>query len=167
MMRVLSLPPIGILVAMPVLLHPTSGFAAVGAVAGILCGAGALGRVPALVTAGGSLTLVQYTVALRLNGAPSSLLGAVGLSVALVLVLDLSDFLRRFHGATLTPPARRRQARHWVASAGLGALGAAAVGSVAALVRIGAPPGLYPLLAAAGALVAVAGAAGAVWRRGS
>ncbi len=164
-MRAFSLVPIVILAGLPVLIHPTSGFAAVGAVAGILCAAGALGRLRPLVTAGGSLTLIQYALALALTGGRSSLPSAIVLGVALALVLDVSDFLHRFHGAVLTPPALRCQAKHWIVIALLGALTSGALVAVAALVRISGPPALHTLLAAAGALAAAAGVAGAVLRR--
>jgi hypothetical protein len=163
MMRALPLIPIVTLAGLPVLIHPTSGFAAVAAVAGSLCAAGALARWRPLVTAGGSLTLIQYTVALA--GSRSRLVSAIVLGVSLALVLDVSEFSGRFHGAAITAPVLRRQARHWIASASLGALTATALAAVAAFVRISGPPALPPLLAAIGALAAAAGVAGAVWRR--
>lgn len=165
MMRALSLIPIVILVALPALVLPTPGVAAIGALAGLLCAAGALGRLRALVTAGGSLALIQYALALWVADAPSNLLGAAALGVVLALVLDVADFLRRFPGATLTPPALRRQVRHWIASALLGALAATALAAVATLIGLGGPPALSPILAAAGALGAAAGVAGALRQR--
>ncbi len=92
-------------------------------------------------------------------------MSAVVLGVSLALVLDVSEFAGRFHGAMLTPPVLRRQARHWIASALLGALTATVLAGIGALVRISGPPALPPLLAAVGALATAAGVAGAVWRR--
>jgi len=163
MMRVLALIPIAILAGLPVLAHPTSGFATVAAVAGGLCAAGAFARWRPLVTAGASLTLIQYTVSLI--GARGSVASAIVLGVAVALVLDVSEFVSRFHGVALGPRILRHQARHWIVSGALGALAALALAAVAALVRIGGPPALPPLLAAVGALVTALGAAGAVWRR--
>lgn len=165
--RALALLSMVVLVTIPTLGHLNSGSVAVAALAGALCVAGVLGRVSALVTAGASLTLVQYTLTLVITDAPASVLGAVGFGVTLALVVDVSEFCRRFHGATVSPSAWRGQARHWLVSVAVGAGLASSVGAVAVLIRIGAPPGLYPLLAAAGALVTVAGVAGAVWRRAS
>ncbi len=163
-MRAFSLIPIVALAGLPVLIHPTSGFAAVAGVAGSLCAAGAFARWRPLVTAGGSLTLIQYTVALI--GARSSLVSAIVLGVSLTLVLDVSEFVGRFQGTAMSAPVLRRQARHWITSASLGALTAVALAAVATFVRISGPPALPPLLAAVGALAAAAGVAGAVWRRG-
>jgi hypothetical protein len=163
MMRALSLIPIVVVAGLPVLIHPTSGFAAVAAAAGSLCAAGTFIRWRPLVTAGGSLTLIQYTVALI--GARSSPVSAIVLGVSLALLLDVSEFGGRFHGAALTPPVLRRQARHWITSASLGALTAVVLAAVATFVRISGPPALPPLVAAVGALAAAAGVAGAVWRR--
>ena len=162
-MRALTVFAIVALAGLPVMIHPTSGFAAVAAAAGSLCAAGAFARWRPLVTAGGSLTLIQYTVALV--GARSSLVSAIVLGVSLTLVLDVSEFAGRFHGAAMTVPVLRRQARHWIASASLGALTAVVLAAVASFVRISGPPTLPPLLAAVGALAAAAGVAGAVWRQ--
>lgn len=162
MMRALTLIPIVALAGLPVMIHPTSGFAAVAAVAGSVCAAGAFARWRPLVTAGVSLTLIQYTVALV--GARSSLVSAIVLGVSLTLVLDVSEFAGRFHGAAMTTPVLRRQARHWIASASLGALTSLALAAVATFVRISGPPALPPLLAALSALATAAGVAGAVWR---
>jgi hypothetical protein len=163
MMRAVSLIPIVIVAGVPVLIHPSPGYAAVAAVAAAVCAAGAFLRWRPLVTAGGAIALIQYTVAL--TGLRASLVSAVVLGVSLALVLDVSEFFGRFHGAELTPPVLRRQARHWIAGALLGAFTAIVLAGVGALVRIGGPPALPPLLAAVGALATAAGVAGAVWRR--
>jgi hypothetical protein len=163
MTRGLTLLPIAALSGLPVLVHPTSGFAIVAAMAGSLCAVGAFARWRPVVTAGAALTLIQYTAALV--GTPANLASAIGLGVVLVLLLDVSEFVGRFHGAALGPRVLRRQARHWIASGALGTLAAAGLAAVPALVRIGGPPALPPLLAVIGALVTALGVAGAVWRR--
>jgi len=159
MMRALALAPIVVLAGVPVLMRPTAAFAGVGAAAMILCAAGVFLRWRPVVTAGASLALILYAVALV--GARSNLASAIVLGVSLALVLDAFEFARRFHGAVVTGPALRRQARHWVASVMLGVLVTTALAGAAALVRISGPPALYPILAAVGALVAIAGIAGA------
>jgi hypothetical protein len=163
MTRAIALVPIVALAGLPVLLRPSSGHAAAALAAAALCAAGVLARWRPLVTAGGSLTLIQYTVALASRRmSPAS---AVALGVSLALVLDVSEFAGRFHGLAPSAPVLGRQARHWIASALLGALAAAALAILGALVRIGGPPALPPLLGALGALAAAVGVAGAVWRR--
>ena len=159
-MRALALVPIVLLAGLPVMMRPSAAFAGISAAAAILCAAGVFMRWRPLVTAGASLTVLLYT--LTLVGARSSLASAIVLGVSLVLVLDVSEFVRRFHGAVVTMSALRRQARHWVASATLGVLTTTALAAVAALVRVSGPPALYPVLAAVGALAAIAGIAGAV-----
>ncbi|HYB41134.1 MAG TPA: hypothetical protein VEL75_05155 [Candidatus Methylomirabilis sp.] len=161
----LSLIPIAVLAGLPALVYPSSGSAAIGAGAGILCAVGVAGRVPSLVTAGASIALIQYALALALAAPRARPAGAVVLGVALAVLLELSDFHRRFHGAAPTPRATRLQLRHCLAGASVGALAAAALGVVATAVRVGGSPVLYPLLAAAGALAAAAGVAGALGRR--
>jgi hypothetical protein len=167
MMRALTLIPIAVMAGVPVLMRPNSAFAGIGAAAAVLCMAGVFLRWRPLVTAGASLALMLY--ALALFGARSSLVSAIVLGVSLTLVLDVSEFARRFHGAVVTGPAWHRQARHWVATAALGAVTTAALASVATLVKVSGPPTLFPILAAVGALAALAGIAGAVasGRRGA
>ena len=165
MIRLLPLIPIAALASAPVFLLPAPACAAVAAVAAVLCAVGALIRLRVLVTAGASLALVLYAAALAVTDAPPNALGAAAVGVALVLVLDVSDFARRFRDTSLTPGAWLAQIRHWAATAALGALGALALAAAPALVRLGGPPALYPFLAAAGALAAAAGIAGAVWHR--
>jgi hypothetical protein len=167
MMRGVTLIPIAIMAGVPVLMRPSSAFACIGAAAAVLCMAGVFLRWRPLVTAGASLALMLY--ALALFRARSSLVSAIVLGVSLALVLDVSEFARRFHGAVVTGPAWYRQARHWVATAVLGVVTTAALASVATLVKVSGPPTLFPILAAVGVLAAIAGLAGAVTsgRRGA
>jgi hypothetical protein len=160
MMRALTLIPIAVIAGVPVLMRPSSAFAGIGAAAAVLCMAGVFLRWRPLVTAGASVALMLY--ALALFRARSSLASAIVLGVSLPLVLDVSEFLRRFHGAVVTRPVWSRQARHWVATAILGVVTSAALAAVATLVKVSGPPALFPILAAVGALAAVAGIAGAV-----
>jgi hypothetical protein len=160
MMRVFTLIPIAVMAGVPVLMRPSSTVAAIGAGAAVLCLAGVFLRWRPLVTAGAALALMLY--ALTLVGARPSLWSAIFLGVSLALVLDVSEFVRRFHGAGVTRPALGRQARHWVATATLGVVTTAALASVATLVKVSGPPALFPVLAAVGALAALAGIAGAV-----
>jgi len=164
-MRLLPLIPIAVLTSAPALVLPTPGSAAVAAGAALLCAAGAILRQRFLVTAGASVTLVQYALALAATGSPPRPVSAAVLGTALALVLDTADFARRFDGVALTASARRRQLGHWAAVAGLGALSVFALAAAAQVVRIGAPPPFYPIAAAAGALAAAAGIAGTLKHR--
>ena len=160
MMRAITLIPIAVVAGVPVLMRPSSPFAGIGAAAAVLCMAGVLLRWRPLVTAGASLALMLY--ALALFGARSSLVSAIVLGVSLTLLVDVSEFARRFHETAVTRPAWSRQALHWGATAILGAVTAAALASIATLIKISGPPALLPILAAVGALAALAGIAGAV-----
>lgn len=165
MMLALCLVPVLVAVALPLVALPTPAIATLGALAALLCGVGALGRMRPLVTAGAAVVLMQYALVLVLAGSPPDLVRAAVLGVALALVLDMADVRRRFHACTLSAPARRGLVRHWVVSAGLGALAAFTLAAAATLVRLDGPPALYPILAAGGALGAAAGAVGALRRR--
>ena len=63
MIRALCLVPIGVAVALPVLVLPSPGSGMIGALAGVLCGVGVLGGWRRLVLAGGALVLVHYALA--------------------------------------------------------------------------------------------------------
>jgi len=160
MMRAITLIPIAVVAGVPVLMRPSSPFAGIGAAAAVLCMAGVLLRWRPLVTAGASLALMLY--ALALFGARSSLVSAIVLGVSLALALDVSEFARRFHGTVVTMPAWSRQVRHWVATALLGVVTTAALASLATRVKVSGPPALFPILAVVGALAVLAGIAGAV-----
>jgi hypothetical protein len=162
MIQALPLIPIIVLVGVPVLVLPMSLIGTLGALAGLSCAAGTLGRARPLVTTGGSLALVQYALALSLAGGPPSLLGAAAFGVALVLVLDVTEFVRRFRRATLAPPAVWRQVRHWIGSTVTGALVAVALATVATALGVSGRGALSPLLAAIAALGTVAGVIGAL-----
>jgi hypothetical protein len=160
----LPLIPIAVLVGLPVLVLPVSVIGALGVLAGLACAAGALPRARPLVTVGASLALGQYALALSLAAAPPSFLGAAVFGVALVLVLDVTEFVRRFRGATLTPSARWRQVVHWAGSAALGVFVALALATLATALRVGGLAAVSPLLAALAALGAVVGVLGALRR---
>jgi len=165
MIRALCLVPIAVAGAVPVLVLPTPAIALLGGAALLLCGAGVLGRAQPLVTASGALAVIQYALALSLAEPGPDLVGAAVLGVALLLVLDMADFWRRFHGATVAASAWRRQAGHWILGSVLGALAALLLAAAPSVVRFEGPPALHPLLAAASALGVAAGLMGALGQR--
>jgi hypothetical protein len=165
MIRALCLVPIGVAVALPVLVLPSPGSGMLGALAGVLCGVGVLGGWRRLVLAGGVLVLVHYALALWITAPPASIAMAVALGVGLVLVADVAEFLHRFPGAAVAPSALWRQCRHWIVVPVLGALAAFAVGAGSGLVGLAGPPILYPILAALAALGVTVGVLGAVGAR--
>src|SRR5262249_44273574 len=106
MMHALALAPIVVPARAPVLMRPRAALPGVAGVAALVCAAGVFLRWRPFVTAGASLALILYAVALV--GARSHLASAIVLGVSLTLVLDVFEFTRRFHGAVVTGPALMR-----------------------------------------------------------
>jgi hypothetical protein len=161
--RALPLIPMVVLVGLPVITLPLLGIAVPAGAAALAIGAGAFGGVGPLVAAGAALALIDYGLALWLTAAPADPLGAALFGVALVLVLETADFHRRFRGAIVSAAALRGQAFRWAVGAVLGLVAATALAALA-LVGLRLPPGMAPLLAAAGAIGVIAGVAGALSR---
>lgn len=152
------------LVGYPLAILPSKAVAVIASAALALCVLGIAARFTPVLTAGVALALGEYTLALSLSAGPPRLAGAVGVAVVVALLLEVSDFDRRFRHVAIGRFVIASQLRYWAV---FGALG-----GTAALVLVGAASALNsvvrlpyaPLLAAAGALAAL-GAAAVVLRR--
>jgi len=164
-LRVGALVPLSVLVGVPLAIWPAGAVAALAALAGLLCAVGIAAGARTFVLAGAAAALVEYALALAASAGPPRPLAAAVLGVALALLLDAADFLRRFRGAHLTTRALLGQARHWLTSASLGALAAVALATLAGRVQVSGPPTLTAALAALAAIGVTAGVAGAARRR--
>jgi hypothetical protein len=159
-----ALVPAVVLVAVPLGVRPAAGVWALGALAALLCAGGIATAARTLVVAGAAVALLEYASALAVSTDAPSPLAAVAIGVALALLLDVAELLRRFRGARLTGRALRAQARHWLSTAALGALAAVALAAVPGRVQVSGPPVLIAALTALAALGALAGMAGAARR---
>ncbi|MSP50639.1 MAG: hypothetical protein EXQ95_15110 [Alphaproteobacteria bacterium] len=110
----------------------------------------------AAAAAGGALALAAYALALWSSQASPGLLDALAVGVALVLVVETTDFARTFRGAEVAPAIVAAVHRGWAAAAVLGAIGVILLAGAVSLADLGAPPVFRPLLAGAGALLALA-----------
>jgi hypothetical protein len=147
------------LVGLPFLAAPSWLVGTLGAVAAVLCAAGILVLSIPLLALGASLGLIQYALALWLSAGPPDLLVALGLGVALSLLLQVVEFGGRFRGAALAPGVVREQIRDWVATEAVAATAGIVLTIVAGSVTFDLPPPAYPAVAAVGALGAFLGAA--------
>jgi len=113
-----------------------------------------------LVTAGASLALIAYALALVITRPPVDPIAAIMLGATLVLLLALVHFADRAQGAVIGPSVIASQIRHWlvIVAAGVVAAVALTAGGVAlgAALRGAALPAVI-VVAALGALMAVAG----------
>jgi hypothetical protein len=161
--------PILLMAMVPVWTAATAPVVAIEVVASLLCGAGVIVAATAPVTAGATLGIIGYTVALCLQGAGRvDVIGATVFGFALLFLLDWSEFARRFHGADVAREVLRAQAVYWL---GRAAIVAAAVMALilGGFVLSALVPGVgRPIVAGIGAVLAVAGAlhAGIIRRPG-
>jgi hypothetical protein len=167
MSRYLLLIPVAWLVAQPVGLLPVRPIATLAALAGLLCVTGVLWRSIALVSAGGTVALVAYALALWLAASPLDMPGTLAFGVALWLIVNGTDFARRFHGASVHRSAVRRQLRYWVEVTATSSMVVIVFDVLARLLAFAAPQPVYAVIAALGALGAVMGVVGMLRRETS
>jgi hypothetical protein len=148
------------LVGLPLLVAPSALVAAVGAAAAAL-GAVAVARLSLrLATAGATLAVLEYALALWLAAASPEILTAVAIAVALAVLLDVIEFAARSRDAAMDPRLIRRQVRYWVGSTTLGAAVAVALAVGGGALGSALPAWGHPAAAAVGVLVAFGGAVG-------
>lgn len=115
MIRCWLMVPILLMAAVPVWTAATAPVLAIEAVACLLCGAGVIIGATTPVTAGAMLGIIGYTVALCLQSdGRVDVAGATVFGFALLFLLDLSEFARRFRGADVAKEVLRTQVIYWL-----------------------------------------------------
>lgn len=145
------------LTGIPLLTGPSGVIAALGVSAAALCAAGILRPSVPLLTAGASLSLAEYALALWLSAGPLDVAGAVGFGVILATLFQVVEFAARFRGATVDPRVLRGQIRYWTGTGLLGAGAAMLMAIGAGGVPLRLPPAAYPVAGALGALAVFVG----------
>lgn len=146
--------------ALPVSVMPSPPVTWLAGGALVVGGAGVIVRVVPLVTAGASLGLIAYALALVIARPALSAVAASALGAALVLLLALARFGAGVRGAALGPRVVAGQLRRWLTVAAVGAGAAVALAAVAAALRAplqGVALPVVVIAAAVGALMTVAG----------
>jgi hypothetical protein len=126
MLRPAALVLLVILGAIPVAVLPEAPVTWVAVVAMIVGGAGVMVLAVRIVTAGASLGVIAYALALALARPPLDPAAAMAFGATLVLLLALVHFAARVRGAVVAPAVGRAQVRQWLVTVALG-LGAAMV----------------------------------------
>ena len=160
MIRLAAAVLLAVLAAVPVSVMPSPPVTWLAGGALVVGGAGVIARVVPLVTAGASLALIGYALALVIARPAMNAVAASALGATLVLLLALVHFAGRVRGAALGPRVVAGQLRQWVAVAALGGGAALALTAVAAALRAALPGVALPIVviaAALGALMTVAG----------
>lgn len=161
--------PVLLMATVPVWTAATGPVLAIEAVACLLCGAGIIIGATTPVTAGAMLGIVGYTLALCLQtDGHVDVVGATVFGFALLFLLDLSEFARRFRGADVAREVLRAQAIYWLGRAAItaGAVMALTLGGF--VLSVWVPGAGRAIVAGIGAVLALAGAlhAGIVRRPG-
>jgi hypothetical protein len=161
--------PILLMAMVPVWTAPTLPVLAIEIVACLLCGAGVIIGATTPVTAGATLGVIGYTVALCLQtGSGVDVVGATVFGFALLFLLDLSEFARRFRGADIAKEVLRAQTVYWLGRAAMIAAAIMALTLGGFMLSVLVPGAGRAIVAGIGAVLALAGAlhAGIVRRPG-
>ncbi len=150
--------PIVVMAMVPIWTAPSAPVVAIQSIACLFCALGLLRERVGPVTAGGSLAIIGYAVALWSANAGVDVIGAAIFGLAVLTLLDLSEFARRFRGAAIANEVMRAQAAYWLGRAAViaGAIALLALGGSAVAAII--PGSGRAAIAGLGAAIAFAGA---------
>jgi hypothetical protein len=151
-----------VLVAFPVAVLPAAPVTWLAVVALAVAGAGiAMLSVP-VVTAGATLALITYALALVIAQPPVDPVAAIGVGADALVLLALVQFAGHAQGALLGPAVLAGRLRQWLAAAGLGVAVTGALVTVATVLGLVLRDATLPVVAAAAALGALLAMAGLV-----
>lgn len=160
MMRLAAAILVAVLVALPLTVLASAPVTWLVVPALVVGGAGVVALSVPLVTAGASLALIAYALALVIVRAPFDPVAAIAFGATLVLLLALVHFAGRVHGAAIGPSVITSQIRHWLVIVAAGVVAAVVLTAAAAALGFtlrGAALPVVVVVAALGALVTVAG----------
>jgi hypothetical protein len=149
--------PLVVAAVVPIWTGPTASVVVIESAALLLCALGIAGAVRAPLTAGCVVAVIGYAVALCSRSDGLDVMGGAIFGLAVLFLLDLSEFARRFQGAEIAKGVLRAQLAYWLERA------AAISGIVMALALAGfvvsllVPSGGRAIAAGLGALLAFAG----------
>ncbi len=160
MMRLAAAMLVAALIAFPLSVSPAPPFIWLAAAALVVGGAGVMALSVPLVTAGASLALIVYTLALVIARAAVDPVAGTAFGATVVLLLALVHFAGRVRGAAVAGPVVAAQIRQWLAIVAAGVVAAlvltAAAAALGGALRGAALP-VVVLAAALGALLTAAG----------
>ena len=160
--------PMSVMAAVPIWTAGAAPVVAIEAAACLFCAFGIFGARTGPVTAGCVLAIIGYAVALWSAGAGVDIVGATLFGLALLLLVDLSEFVRRFAGADIANDVLWAQTGYWLGRAAIIAGAVAALAAGGFILSLLVPGAGRAAVAGLGAVLAVAGAlrAGIVRRPG-
>jgi len=139
----------------PVSIKPTWLVGALAMATELFCIVGLLWRSLSATLAGCVLAVTTLALALWWGAASMSVFGAIAFGLALLLLLDATDFARRFAGAQVDDFAWRSQIAWWIGRGALCFVAGILLTLVASVLELVLPASGRPMIAAAGALIAI------------
>jgi len=168
MLRLPAAALLALVVAFPLAALPAGPVAWLAGLALVLGGVGVVVLSVTLVTVGGSLALVAYTLTLVIMRPAVDPVAAAALGAALVLLLALVHLAAHLDGAAVDRAVVARQVRGWLAVVALGVAvaGALTAGAIALAATVnGATLPVVVVAAALGAVLTAAGVTALVTAR--
>ena len=159
--------PIIVITGLPVWTVPLAPVLLIEAAAGLFCVLGILRRALTPVTTGGALATIGYALALWSGDAGVDIIGAAVFGVALLVLLDLSDATRRWHGADIAAEVVRAQLVYWLGRTAIIVAAVALLSLCGAVLAMLVPAGGRAIVAGLGVLIAFAAALYAGLGRGA
>ena len=148
--------PIIVIAGLPVWTTPSAPVLLIEAAAVLLCALGIVRYALVPVTAGGALATIGYALALWSGSAGVDIVGAAVFGIALLVLLDLSDGARRWHGADIAAEVVRAQLAYWFGRTAIAAAAVALLSLCGAVLAVLVPAGGRAIVAGLGVLIAFA-----------
>jgi hypothetical protein len=150
--------PLALMTAVPIWTAPSLLTTAIEAVACLICVLGILRSRTGPVTAGCVMATIGYTLALWVTGPGVDVVGGAIFGLALLFLLDLHEFARRFRGADVAREVLRSQTAYWLGRIVVVAGAVLVLTAGGFLLSLAVPGAGRAVLAALGAALAFAGA---------
>ena len=150
------------IVIVPVSVKATWPIGALAFASGLFCIIGLLWRSFGATLTGCVLAVIALALALWWGAASMSVFGAVAFGLVLLLLLDITDYTRRFAGAQVDAFAWRAQVAWWIGRGALCLVAGILFTLIASALALVLPTSGRAMIAAMGALVAILAALSAM-----
>ena len=147
-----------VMVGIPIWTDPSDIVIAVAGTAAVVCAVGLVARILALVTAGAVIGAIAYALATVDSADGADVVAATLFGLALLALLDLSEFVRRTRGVAVTAAAVRGQVTYWLARLAIIIAAVAGLLLCATALAMIIPGALQAALAGIGVVIAFAAA---------
>jgi len=155
MVRLSGLAALLLIAGAPCLVLPERHILAAAVVAAAICAGGLLLPSLGLATAGAVLAMLVFSVALLMTSATNSVIAAMLMGIAVLMLLDATYFHQRFGRSAITPGVMRAHISRLGATILISVLAVGALAVVSDAFWLGLDAALRPAVAAAGGILVV------------